>query len=203
MSASWDFQWKFCQTTRSSWTALNSIGIQDPTILQNFRSSEFILKSVGGGAYRARADRQITYSALTGLSDPVDPYHLRTSWKKFYKRSLVEVTPTTHIRFAVMVAASFFSTLFFALSVAAHPVERSGSFPRLSFTKHIIDEIFNIVEQDLLRVEFIIKGLDIDLHGIFGFNSPAVNRAVTYVASVGVGDPPTYCKWLQHLVAPN
>ena len=92
-----------------------------------------------------------------------------------------------------MVVASFFSTLFFALAVVAraHPVERSESLPHLSFTKHIIDEIFNIVEQDLLRVK-LIKGLD--LHDIFGFNSPAVNRAVTYIASVGVGSPPTYCK---------
>ena len=86
---------------------------------------------------------------------------------------------------------SFFSTLFFALAVAAHPVERSGSLPTLSFTRHIIDEVFNIVEQDLLRASFI-KGIDI-FH-IFGISTPAVNKAVTYVASVGVGDPPTYCK---------
>ena len=90
-----------------------------------------------------------------------------------------------------MVVVSFFSTLFFALAAVAHPVERGEPLPHLSFTKHIIDEIFNIVEQDLLRVK-LIKGLD--LHDIFGFNSPAVNRAVTYIASVGVGSPPTNCK---------
>ena len=94
-----------------------------------------------------------------------------------------------------MIAASVLSTLLLTLAVTAHPVEQAGSLARLSFTKRIIDEVFNIVEHDLQRVKFI-QGID-----IFGLNSPAVNKAVAYVASVGVGSPPTNCKWLQHLVA--
>jgi hypothetical protein len=92
----------------------------------------------------------------------------------------------------MVAAASFFSTLFFALAVTAHPVERApGPFPQTGFTKHIIDEVFNIVEQDLRRIDFI-KGIDI--FDIFGLNSPAVNRAVSYIATIGVGNPPTNCK---------
>ena len=93
-----------------------------------------------------------------------------------------------------MVVVSFFSTLLFSLAVTAHPVERApGSFPQsLGFTKYIIDEVFNIVEQDLLRIDFI-KGIYVD---IFGLNSPAVNIALpaVYIATVGVGKPPTNCK---------
>ena len=85
----------------------------------------------------------------------------------------------------------FFSTLFLGLAVTAHPVERAGPLVQLSFTKYIINEVFNIVEQDLLRAKFH-KGIDI--LDIFGLSSPAVNRAVSYIASVGVGSPPTYCK---------
>lgn len=90
-----------------------------------------------------------------------------------------------------MLATSFLSTLFLALAATAHPVERADSFPQLSFTKSISDQVFNIVEQDLLRAGFF-QG--INFANIFGVNSPALNKAVTYVASVGVGSPPTNCK---------
>lgn len=94
-----------------------------------------------------------------------------------------------------MLAASFLSTLFFFIAVAAHPVERAASLPQLSFTKRVGDGLYNIVEQDLLRANFI-KGIDIDIFGVF--SSGAENRAVSYVASVGVGSPPTNCRCFQH-----
>ena len=89
-----------------------------------------------------------------------------------------------------MVATSFLSTLFIALAVAAKPVERKASAPTLSFTKHVSGG--DIVKLDRLRID-LFKGID----SIFGpgiSSSPAENRAVTYIASVGVGSPPTYCK---------
>ena len=92
-----------------------------------------------------------------------------------------------------MVAASVLSTLLLTLAVTAHPAEQAGSLARLSFTKRIIDEVFNIVEHDLRWVKFI-KGVDTSNSDIFGHSSPAVNKAVSYVASVGVGSPPTNCK---------
>ena len=87
-----------------------------------------------------------------------------------------------------MVATSFLSTLFIALAVAAKPVERKA-LPQLSFTKLISGgDLFKL---DRLRID-LFKGIDFFGPGIS--SSPAENRAVTYVASVGVGSPPTYCK---------
>ena len=88
-----------------------------------------------------------------------------------------------------MVAASFLSTLFFALAVAAHPVEQKASLARLPFVKLVSG---NPVKQDHLRVNSI-KGLSA-LSNRAVVSSEAENRAVTYVASVGVGSPATNCK---------
>ena len=90
-----------------------------------------------------------------------------------------------------MVVASFVSALFFALAVVAHPVERTA-LAKLSFTVRIGDGVFNLVELDLLRLGSIIKGIESDVFKIF--NTQTDNRATTYVASVGVGSPPTNCK---------
>lgn len=90
-----------------------------------------------------------------------------------------------------MVVVSFLSTIFLALAVTAHPVERGESLPHLRFTKHIIDGVFNIIDQDLLRAKYF---KEFDIFGFYGSDSPAVNKAVSYIASVGVGFPPTYCK---------
>ena len=93
-----------------------------------------------------------------------------------------------------MVAASFVSALFFALAVVAHPVERTASdtLARLPFAIRIGKGVFKLVEQDLLRFGSIINGIESDIFKIF--NTQTDNRATTYVASVGVGSPPTNCK---------
>lgn len=104
--------------------------------------------------------------------------------------AVFKLTPT-HIRFAVMVATSFLSTLFLALAVAAKPVERRATLAQLSFTKHVGGgDVFKL---DRLRVE-ILKRIEGVLEFGPGISSPAENRAVSYIASVGVGSPPTYCK---------
>jgi hypothetical protein len=85
-----------------------------------------------------------------------------------------------------MVAASFLSTLLLlALAVAAKPVEKRTSLPSLSFVKRLGTGLKNIIKLDQLR-----------LFNLLGFEvvAPADNRAVSYVASVGVGFPPTFCK---------
>ena len=97
-----------------------------------------------------------------------------------------------------MVAVSFLSTLFLALAVFAKPVEqRDASLPQLSFAKLVRGG--DVVNLDRQRVDHI-KGIDTFGPGS-GKSSPADNRAVTYVATVGVGSPPTNCKPLQRLVA--
>ena len=88
-----------------------------------------------------------------------------------------------------MVAASFLSTFFLALAVAANPVERSASsLTRLPFARRVNDGVFNVLKLDQLRANFL-SGF-----GIKEFSSPATNIGFRYVASVGVGDPPTFCK---------
>ena len=93
-----------------------------------------------------------------------------------------------------MVAASFLSTLLLALAVAANPVERREALPQLAFTKQV--DGGDIVKLDQLRVDIFKK----NLFGVGASSSPADNRAVSYIAPVGVGHPPTYCKWFQHLI---
>ena len=94
-----------------------------------------------------------------------------------------------------MVAVSFLSTLFFALAVAAHPVqvEQRAALGRLSFVKRVNH---NPVKQDQLRVNSIKAAKGLSNRDVI--NSPAENRAVTYIATIGVGSPATNCKWLQH-----
>ena len=94
-----------------------------------------------------------------------------------------------------MVATSFLSTLFFALAVAAHPVERKVSLARLPFVKLVNH---NPIKQDQLRVNSMNAAQGLRNRAVI--NSPAENRAVSYIATIGVGSPATNCKWLQHLV---
>ena len=99
-----------------------------------------------------------------------------------------------------MVAVSFLSTLL-ALAVAAHPVEQKASLVQLRFAKRVRTGPNNIVKQDRLRVNNIKAGKAQGLENRAAISSPADNQIVSYVASVGVGSPPTKCKWLQHFAA--
>ena len=93
-----------------------------------------------------------------------------------------------------MVAAFFLSTLLLALAVAAQLVERKASLAKLPFTRHVSTGLNNIVKQDRLRVNYIKAGKVRCLENRAAISSPAVNHVVSYVASVGVGSPPTKCK---------
>ena len=89
-----------------------------------------------------------------------------------------------------MVAASILSTFLLAFAVAANPVERRATLSQLSFTKHVSQG--DLLKLDRLRVD-ILKRVIGNTFGP-GISSPAENRGVTYIASVGVGSPPTNCK---------
>ena len=87
-----------------------------------------------------------------------------------------------------MLAAFLLSTLL--LAVAAQPV--SPSLVKLPFAKRISTGT-NLVKRDQLRV----KTLEAKAQGLEDpalISSPATNRVVFYIASVGVGNPATYCK---------
>ena len=90
-----------------------------------------------------------------------------------------------------MVAASFVSALFFALTVVAHPFERTPSLNRLAFTVRVGKGACKIADQDRLRFGSMNKGIESERKI---FNTQTDNRATMYVASVGVGSPPTNCK---------
>jgi cathepsin E len=110
-----------------------------------------------------------------------------------------------HIRVAIMVAASFVSTLLLALAVTGHPVEREASLVKLPFAKVVSTGLknINIVKQDRLRLSNI-RAKAGNFRGLKNrevISSSAENGAVFYIASVGVGSPATYCKRFQHLVA--
>ena len=95
-----------------------------------------------------------------------------------------------------MITPSFLSTLFFALAVAAQTVEQKAPFSQLRFSKRVSSSLYNIANLDRLRVNAIKGFKDFEV-----INSPAENVGIAYIASVGVGLPPTTCKWLQQLVA--
>ena len=89
-----------------------------------------------------------------------------------------------------MVATFVLSTFFLSLAVAAKPLEQAASFTKLLLTKRTVTGSRNIVNMDRLRVNNIIG------HDIFDVISTSVENvnASGYLATVGVGCPPTYCK---------
>ena len=97
---------------------------------------------------------------------------------------------------AVMVAASLLSTLLLALFVAAQPTAVKNSLVRLPFVKRISDAgPHNLIKQDQLRIQGLKANAEgFDVLTSRQLNSGANNQAASYVASVGVGNPPTQCK---------
>ena len=93
-----------------------------------------------------------------------------------------------------MVAASLLSTLL-ALAIAAKPVKQNSSLVKLAFVKRVSTGTTILVKQDRLRVNNIKAGKVQGLEN-HADSAPAENRAISYVASIGVGYPPTDCKWL-------
>ena len=127
------------------------------------------------------------------IQDPVAPWFDETPmlvWKMHKKASCWSYTHV-RVQVAVMVAASFLSALFLSLAVSAKSVEQA-SFKTSPFTK-VVTENANrhIVNLDRLRVNYI---LGYDVFDVISSSIENVNATV-YLATVGVGCPPTDCKW--------
>jgi len=102
-----------------------------------------------------------------------------------------------------MVPATLLSTLLLALAVAANPtglpnVVVRKSLVTLPFSRSAnFTSLRNIVLHDQARARVLIHGAESDgisVHNDAVINSPATNQANSYIASIGVGNPPTTCK---------
>ena len=87
-------------------------------------------------------------------------------------------------------------TLLFTLSVAGSPVLVNSSPVTLPFSRLVnLTSIHDLVRHDQARAKALIaRAVAKVLGGPGHHNEPIENQAVTYVASVGVGSPPTTCK---------
>ena len=104
----------------------------------------------------------------------------------------------SNLQTAVMVAASFLPTLFLSLAVAAEPVEKAESLTKLLLTRRVgANANRDIVNLDRLRVN---KIMGCDIFDVASSSADSVNASV-YLATVGVGCPPTNCKCDSYLVA--
>ena len=104
---------------------------------------------------------------------------------------------------AVKVATFSLTTLLFASAIAAHPVVERNQVVNLSLTRYRSPSAtYKPVAHDQRRA--LARALNADsaavvdksLHGRgSGINTPAENQGnLLYVASIGVGSPPTTCK---------
>jgi len=96
-----------------------------------------------------------------------------------------------------MFSASLLTTLILALTVAANPVLLPRSPVTLPLSKRVnATNMVNLVKHDVARAAALrARGLA-KANGQFSFdastvNEPVENQAVTYVANIGVGSPPT------------
>ena len=86
-----------------------------------------------------------------------------------------------------MFPTALLTTLLFALSIAANPVLVNRSPVTLPISRQVnLTSVLNLLLHDQVRAK-ALKG-----HIV---NEPIQNQAVSYVASVGVGSPPTTCKY--------
>ena len=91
-----------------------------------------------------------------------------------------------------MVAPFLLSTLFLALFVSAQPTIIQKPLVRVPFVKRSSNAgLHNLVKQDHSRIQGLRAN---DERSTRQLNSQAKNGVVHYVATVGVGSPPTYCK---------
>ena len=99
-----------------------------------------------------------------------------------------------------MVFATLLTTVFLALAVAADPIPVKRSLVTLPISRRINLNGRNILEHDQLRAKALKARGEARAAGLSdrGIVSPsfAENEGVSYVASIGVGSPPTQCKRL-------
>jgi cathepsin E len=100
-----------------------------------------------------------------------------------------------------MVFATLLTTVLLALAVAADPIIVKRSLVKLPISRRINVTSVNILQHDQLRAKALRAKGEARIAGTLHsdravISSQAVNIAVTYIASVGVGSPATQCKRL-------
>ena len=99
-----------------------------------------------------------------------------------------------------MFPTTLLTTLLLALSVAANPVLVNRSPVTLPLSRRVnLTSIHNLVRHDqarakALRARATVKSTGLPLHSDAVINEPVDNQAVSYIASIGIGSPPTTCK---------
>lgn len=109
----------------------------------------------------------------------------------------------TPMLIVTMFPATWFIVLIFSLtsSVTGNIVRANRSPITFPVARRIhLTSIRNLVQHDqtrakLLKTQGVAKTSGLIVHNNAVINSPADNRAVSYVASVGIGIPATFCKW--------
>lgn len=98
-----------------------------------------------------------------------------------------------------MFSTSLLTTLVLALTVAANPTLLPRSPVSLPLSRHVnATRMVNLVKHDVARAAALrARGLarasgqfNVDASTV---NEPVEDQAVTYVATIGVGNPPTDC----------
>ena len=89
-----------------------------------------------------------------------------------------------------------YTLLFFALAVAAIPAVINQSPIKLTlFKQHNFTSAHNLVTHDQARAQEL-KNRAYKGNVAIPVNTQITNQAVTYTASVGVGNPPTTCAYI-------
>ena len=99
-----------------------------------------------------------------------------------------------------MLSTSLLTTLFLALAVAANPILVNRSPISLPLSRRLqLTSTDNLLKHDQARAKALKAaktGGDFQSRSVI--NSPIENRAIAYVALVGVGSPPTDCNVFPH-----
>jgi hypothetical protein len=97
-----------------------------------------------------------------------------------------------------MFPTTLLTTLLLALSVAANPVLVNRSPVTLPLSRRVnLTSVHNLLRHDQARAKALkarAAAKATGLHTLAVINEPVDNQAVTYIASVGIGSPPTTCK---------
>ena len=100
-----------------------------------------------------------------------------------------------------MVVLTLLTTVLIALAVAADPIPVKRSLVTLPISRRIQLKNLNLLEHDQLHAKALrakgeARASGTPLSDRAVISSQAENQAVSYVASIGVGSPPTQCKRL-------
>src|SRR6267154_2370676 len=95
---------------------------------------------------------------------------------------------------SIMSSASLLTTLLLAMSIAASPVEVHNSPVTLRIARRLntSNGTMNILQHDQAHVDAL---KDRSTSRPVGTSIPILNGGVSYVAAIGVGEPPNYCKF--------